>query len=209
MNLHKKNRSLSKCIGILLFSFCRLRTQSKARADFTACSIVFVHGLQGHPKRTWTKHIGYESSRSEQTGTYKRGWRQRMGIRPKEGAGNESIEKRSSEVFWPADLLPRDCPNARILTFGYDSAVANFFGDAVSQNNVSAHAKDLLFALTRHRKTCVSPIAHRLICHALSHGFVFSEITSLAAISTSDTRCTLTWWYVSRIFVSILYISMS
>ena len=97
-----------------------------------------------------------------------------MGIRPKEGAGNEqSIEKRSSEVFWPADLLPRDCPNARILTFGYDSAIANFFGDAVSQNNVSAHAKDLLFALTRHRKTCVSPIAHRLICHALSHGGFF------------------------------------
>ena len=160
----------------ILLSFYRLRTQSEARADFTACSIVFVHGLQGHPKRTWTKHMGYESSKSEQTGTYKRGWRQRMGIRPKEGAGNEqSIEKRSSEVFWPADLLPRDCPNARILTFGYDSAITNFFRDAVSQNNVSAHAKDLLFALTRHRKTSVSPIAHRLICHALSPEFFFSS----------------------------------
>lgn len=196
--------------SFILFSYCGLRTQSKARADFTAFSIVFVHGLQGHPKRTWTKHIGYESSKSEQTGIYKRRWRQRLSIRPKEGAGNEHlIEKRSSEVFWPADLLPRDCPSARILTFGYESAVANFFGDAVSQNNVSAHAKDLLFALTRHRKPCVSPIAHCLTRHALSHVFFFREITSLAAISTSNTRCTLTWWYVSRIFISILYISMS
>ena len=193
--------------SFILFSYCGLRTQGKARADFTAFSIVFVHGLQGHPKRTWTKHTGYESDKSEQTGTYKRGWRQRMSIRPKEGAGNEQpIKKRSSEVFWPADLLPRDCPNARILTFGYDSAVANFFGDAVSQNNVSAHAKDMLFALTRHRKICVSTASY-LPC--IEPRLFFSEITSLAAISTSNTRCTLTWWYVSRIFISILYTSMS
>jgi hypothetical protein len=28
------------------------------------------------------------------------------------------------EVFWPKDLLPCDCPNARIITWGYDSHVS-------------------------------------------------------------------------------------
>lgn len=29
----------------------------------------------------------------------------------------------NTEVFWPKDLLPQDCPNARILTFGYAALV--------------------------------------------------------------------------------------
>ena len=29
----------------------------------------------------------------------------------------------NSDVFWPKDLLPQDCPNARILTFGYAALV--------------------------------------------------------------------------------------
>lgn len=40
--------------------------------------------------------------------------------------------------------------------FGYDSVVTKFFGDRVNQNHPSANAKDLLYALSRLRKDCVS-----------------------------------------------------
>ncbi|KAJ4863623.1 NACHT domain-containing protein [Trichoderma breve] len=61
--------------------------------------IVFVHGLQGHPSKTWT----YQ---------------------------NDSHHK---PVFWPADLLPNECPSSRILTFGYDSKVTNLGGIVVKE----------------------------------------------------------------------------
>lgn len=71
----------------------------------------------------------------------------------------------SPEVFWPGDLLPKDCPTARILTFGYESQVASFFGGAVSQNSVSASARNLLFALTRYRRNCVSVIVYSILLY--------------------------------------------
>ncbi|KAF4461304.1 ribonuclease p mrp subunit [Fusarium albosuccineum] len=35
--------------------------------------------------------------------------------------------KKNPSVFWPRDLLPNKCENARILSFGYNAAVAHFF----------------------------------------------------------------------------------
>ncbi|KAF9774001.1 hypothetical protein IL306_008074 [Fusarium sp. DS 682] len=40
---------------------------------------------------------------------------------------------------------------ARILTYGYDSAVANFFGSQ-NQQNISGHGNDLMVALQQERK---------------------------------------------------------
>ncbi|KAF2139899.1 uncharacterized protein K452DRAFT_335834 [Aplosporella prunicola CBS 121167] len=55
-------------------------------------------------------------------------------------------------IFWPADLLPNDCPKARIITWGYDSKITNHFMDQTNKNNIFSHGKDLLFALDRERK---------------------------------------------------------
>lgn len=110
--------------------------------------IVFVHGLQGHPKRTWTKQLGRKANRSS-----KARWKWKLGIgRP----GSQPDDTMHTDTFWPADLLPNECPSARILTFGYDSIVTKFFGERVNQNHPSANAKDLLYALSRLRKDCVS-----------------------------------------------------
>ena len=54
-------------------------------------------------------------------------------------------------VFWPKDLLSRDVPNVRIITFGYDSGVVRFFGQA-GQNQIHDHAKTLISDLRRCRK---------------------------------------------------------
>ena len=62
----------------------------------------------------------------------------------------------ADEVFWPLDLLPEDCKNSRILTWGYDSMVSHFFSGPANQSNISAHAKNLLQALKIRRVNCVS-----------------------------------------------------
>ncbi|KAK2602895.1 hypothetical protein N8I77_009397 [Diaporthe amygdali] len=56
----------------------------------------------------------------------------------------------NSEVYWPADLLPSDAANSRILTWGYDSWVTKGYGNT-SKNNIFSHARDLLFEYSRNR----------------------------------------------------------
>jgi hypothetical protein len=61
------------------------------------------------------------------------------------GAGAED-----EVTYWPKDLLPADCPNARILVWGYDSVVTKGYAP-VNKSNMFAHAKDLLYSLEREK----------------------------------------------------------
>ena len=54
-------------------------------------------------------------------------------------------------VFWPRDLLSQDVQNVRIIVFGYDSSVVQFFG-RVSRNQIRDHARTLIADLRRCRK---------------------------------------------------------
>lgn len=56
------------------------------------------------------------------------------------------------DVFWPRDLLPSTVPNARILTYGYDTKIRHTFVGPVSKNNVVDHGWDLLCALEEVRR---------------------------------------------------------
>jgi hypothetical protein len=78
-------------------------------SDIPICDIVFVHGFDGHPRKTWTT--------------------------PR------------SDTYWPRDFLPAGIPNARILTFGYDSSIASF----ATQTSVSTFAESLLDSLAEQR----------------------------------------------------------
>jgi hypothetical protein len=81
----------------------------------------------------------------------------------------------AATVFWPIDLLPKDCPNSRILMFGYDSKVTKYSAGAISENSIFSHSKDLLFALSRERTL------HRpLVCIAHSLGGIIVKEVSLA-----------------------------
>jgi hypothetical protein len=53
---------------------------------------------------------------------------------------------------WPRDLLPDDLKEARILTFGYDADVWNFFS-MTSASGIIQHARNLLQDLQRERRT--------------------------------------------------------
>jgi hypothetical protein len=53
-----------------------------------------------------------------------------------------------SNVLWLKDFLPRDVPNVRIMTFGYNADAA--FGNTTA--NIIDHAKGLLSSLIDKRE---------------------------------------------------------
>ena len=60
------------------------------------------------------------------------------------------------QIFWPEDFLPEYCLDARIMTWGYNSKITNFFSGPTSQDRFYEHAKNLLNAMKRERTNCVS-----------------------------------------------------
>ena len=58
-------------------------------------------------------------------------------------------------VYWPEDLLAKDFPDMRILTYGYDSQVSAFFGVVPHQNLLSL-GRNLLTSVANKRTSCVS-----------------------------------------------------
>jgi hypothetical protein len=75
------------------------------------CSIVAIHGLNGHREKTWTT---------------------------------------SSGVNWLRDLLPRDLPNARLLSWGYDANTQN--SSRVSSQYLYDHGRGLVSDLCLYRE---------------------------------------------------------
>ncbi|KAK2729396.1 nb-arc and ankyrin domain protein [Colletotrichum kahawae] len=55
------------------------------------------------------------------------------------------------DVCWPRDLLKNDISNCRIMTWGYDSSVANFFTQA-SRESIFGHADSLLSDVSMERR---------------------------------------------------------
>ena len=129
-------------------------------------SLVFVHGLGGHPKRTWSTER-YEpkasAERDNSTSKFKSNLRRLLPLNKKEevteavsvaaktpppsrGSGS-SID---AEVFWPRDLLPNDVKDVRIMTFGYYSNSAGS-----SQDNLYTLSKSLLGKIANERASAV------------------------------------------------------
>ncbi|KAI3317143.1 hypothetical protein HD806DRAFT_395882 [Xylariaceae sp. AK1471] len=66
------------------------------------------------------------------------------------GRADTTFFHEGSGTFWPVDLLSKDVPNARILTYGYDAGVTNFF-KPVGQNTLRDHASNLVNGLAAKR----------------------------------------------------------
>ena len=99
--------------------------------------LVFVHGLQGHPRRTWQSSVTPQQHASSRH-PFKR-WK----AQPK--------DKERAGVFWPADLIPQDFPNLRVLTYGYDSKVTGYYASSKSKSGIFDHGNALLNALNQER----------------------------------------------------------
>lgn len=135
--------------------------------------IVIVHGLQGHPFKTWATKTpkgtrsGHESP-SQTPRDVKRSHRNILGrifskvstrssqktslIEPSNIVPSaENASKNSTPVFWPRDLAPKDCPRSCILVYGYDSKVSKYLAGPTNKSRMLSHGKDLLYALGRDR----------------------------------------------------------
>ena len=94
------------------------------------------------------------------------------------GGGREGTWTRG-KVLWPKDLLPEDVPSARVLSFGYDAHIANFWSPP-SQNTIKNHANSLLAEIVGLRdktetvslgaSTARAPKASALTGRAVMHG---------------------------------------
>jgi ankyrin repeat protein len=85
-------------------------------------------------------------------------------------------------IYWPQDLLPKDCPQSRVLVYGYDTKVTKYARAATNKNSVFSHAKDLLFALSRARQLDRPLI---FIAHSLG-GVVVKEMLAQSAMATEE-----------------------
>lgn len=152
--------------------------------------IIFIHGLQGHPKNTWLWSEGKTDDTSTPTDKSKRpSFLQKSFTkvfhrkRPDPRNTGETSLKGSKEdtshidsnsenaTYWPVDLLPDECPHARIITWGYDSRVTRGYV-ATNKSNIFGHAKDFLYAYERNH-----PIDRGVIfvAHSLG-GLIVKEV---------------------------------
>jgi hypothetical protein len=53
-------------------------------------------------------------------------------------------------IFWPQDLLPKESPNVRIMTFGYDADIVGAL-KTVGSNTLRDHGKSLANDLAMRR----------------------------------------------------------
>lgn len=67
-------------------------------------------------------------------------------------SGTEETKHPSTGAYWPAELLPAECPKARIIAWGYDTIITRGPGASANKNGIFAHARDLLYSLGRERE---------------------------------------------------------
>lgn len=108
--------------------------------------VIFVHGLQGHPRRTWETKSPSKPSKSLQDRL------KRIGHSKNKAPNLEAQD--AAKLFWPADILPKDFENVRILTYGYDSKVTKGFTAPTSKNGIFQHGNSCLRAVGRARISC-------------------------------------------------------
>jgi len=114
--------------------------------SLTYRSVVFVHGLTGHPQRTWTYTEQVQRERDTFLSKLAR-WTQ--------SSTAQEVEEQTylKTVFWPRDLLKDVLCKARILTYGYDSRISHRLGTQVNQSTILDLGQNLMSSLEAKRRT--------------------------------------------------------
>ncbi|KAH8759106.1 hypothetical protein F5882DRAFT_444194 [Hyaloscypha sp. PMI_1271] len=154
-------------------------------------NILFVHGLQGHPRNTWTwtassKKALNSTALESKPGKLKRTFWRKTKTEDESSNTLDGDTFEQCDVYWPYHLLPADCPNARILTWGYDSDISKFFSGSANKNNIFAHSRDLLEDLIWERRNeSKRPII--FVAHSLG-GIIVKDLLLRANENNVDSR---------------------
>ncbi|KAH0536252.1 hypothetical protein FGG08_006859 [Glutinoglossum americanum] len=117
--------------------------------DVPSLDIIFVHGFTGHPERTWTHQKGDARHRTDEEERSV----ERPAKRQKLGPFSKPCQKtHHTAIYWPRDLLPATVPNARVLTYGYDTLIKHKLGPPLNKSTVYDIAWDFLIALEAERR---------------------------------------------------------
>ncbi|KAK2766058.1 hypothetical protein FQN54_007573 [Arachnomyces sp. PD_36] len=185
--------------------------------------IVFVHGFTGHPERTWAHKKGRAARQEEDDGasetseprskvpgpdsfakpsnhkrpgaseTSERWWKLPR-LDPSAKPSNHKRPVHYNPVYWPTDLLPHTIPNARVLTYGYDTHIRHRLGRPPSENTVYDIAWNFLVALEAERRSDASrPVL--FVAHSLG-GIVVREMLRRSG------GCQISQTYLHGIFES-------
>lgn len=163
---------------------------------------MFVHGLQGHPRKTWTSSPNSPQQKNNPLSPSEDSKRTRsrgsspfrfLSIRKQsrrniEAENPSNVEDRNKEaeakdIFWPEDLLKADFPSARIMTFGYNTNIQQGY-HAVNQGNIFSHARNLLYELTAKRRQAANRHLF-FISHSLG-GILVKEVLRRSQADPDD-----------------------
>ena len=101
---------------------------------------------------------------------------------------------KDTRVHWPSELLRQDIPDARILSFGYDADIVNFWNPA-SNSRLSNHAENMVGDLVRKRER-TNTESRKILFVAHSLGGLVTEQALSHSRNTADKflhqieRCT-------------------
>ncbi|KAK4466758.1 ankyrin repeat-containing domain protein [Cladorrhinum samala] len=156
--------------------------------------VVFVHGFTGHPETTWTHKKGDPKGSSDPKGASDSpdavseppAKSRKFGFLSTPHSQNKNSHK--SPVYWPRDLLPETLPNARILTYGYDTHLRHkLVGPPVNTSSVYDIAKNLLIELEAERRADPSrPLL--FIVHSLGGVLVKEALRQSEAFQTRQAH---------------------
>ncbi|KAI1748731.1 hypothetical protein F4782DRAFT_345879 [Xylaria castorea] len=170
------------------------------KTDNALVDVVFIHGLGGHPIQSWQYDDSVASTTRTKTDplgrdgslklllkrTRSSDGKHRPATVPRNGTWQPE-SNASSLLFWPRDLLPMVCPEARVITWGYRTLCS---GDVpvAAQLDLFSHAKDLLWELGALRD---SPDVQQrplvLIAHSLG-GIIVKEMLRQAEFSNTQNE---------------------
>jgi hypothetical protein len=113
-------------------------------------SIVFIHGLRGHPRNTWQYVPKAQIKPWHESRKRKFFDRATKSLRrQKESSQNTEAVLPAQAIHWPAQILPQEIPQARIWTYGYNADVIAGFFRQNNKNSILQHANDLMVKLER------------------------------------------------------------
>lgn len=106
-----------------------------------------MHGFTGHPEQTWTHKKGDVAAAPCDSGEPPS---KKQRLAPFSRSSRTSGDKYAP-VYWPRDLLPDALPNARILTYGYDTHLRHHFQGPGPKSTVYDMAWNFLLQLGAER----------------------------------------------------------